>query len=104
GGFDLVLSNPPYIAQTEWPRLDPQVRNHDPKLALDGGADGLAAYRRIAPDAGRLLAPGAHIIVELGAGMADPVAAPFAPEGLAIRSTRSDLNVVPRALIVQRPG
>src|SRR5262249_34034525 len=47
GGFDLVLSNPPYIAQTEWPRLDPEVRNHDPKLALDGGADGLAAHRRI---------------------------------------------------------
>jgi release factor glutamine methyltransferase len=104
GGFDLVLSNPPYIAQTEWPRLDPEVRNHDPKLALDGGADGLAAHRRIAADARRLLAPGAHIIVELGAGMADPVAALFAAEGLVIRSTRPDLNVVARALIVQRPA
>jgi len=104
GGFDLVLSNPPYIAQTEWPQLDPEVRNHDPKLALDGGTDGLAAYRRIAADARRLLAPGAHIIVELGAGMADRVAALFAAEGLAIRSTRPDLNAVPRALIVQRPA
>jgi release factor glutamine methyltransferase len=104
GGFDLVLSNPPYIAEPEWPRLDPEVRNHDPKLALDGGFDGLAAYRRIAADACRLLAREAHIIVELGAGTADPVAAVFAGEGLAIGAARPDLNGVPRALIVRRPS
>jgi release factor glutamine methyltransferase len=103
GDFDLVVSNPPYIAQGEWPRLAPEVRNHDPRLALDGGPDGLAAYRRIAADARQLLAPRAHIIVELGAGMADPVAAIFAAEGLAIRAARPDLNAVQRALIIQRP-
>ncbi len=103
GGFDLVVSNPPYVAEREWPRLDPEVRKFDPKLALDGGADGLAAYRRIAVDARRLIAPGAHIIVELGAGMVDPVAAIFAAAGLVIRATRPDLNGVPRALIVRRP-
>jgi release factor glutamine methyltransferase len=102
GGFDLVVSNPPYVAQQELLRLDPEVRNHDPKLALDGGVDGLAAYRRIATDARRLTARGAHIIVELGAEMADPVAAVFAAAGLAIRAARPDLSGVPRALILQR--
>jgi release factor glutamine methyltransferase len=103
GGFDLVVSNPPYVAQREWRRLAPEVRNHDPKLALDGGPDGLAAYRRIAADAQRLLAPGAHIILELGTGTADPVAAIFAAQGLAIRAARPDFSAVPRALIIQRP-
>jgi release factor glutamine methyltransferase len=102
GGFDLVVSNPPYVAEREWPRLAPEVRNYDPKLALDGGVDGLVAYRRIAADARRLMAPGAHIIVELGAGMADSVAAVFAAAGLAIRAARADLNGVPRALILGR--
>jgi len=102
GGFDLVVSNPPYVAEREWPRLAPEVRNYDPKLALDGGVDGLAAYRRIAADAPRLMAPEAHLIVELGAGMADPVAAVFAAAGLAIRAARADLNGVPRALILRR--
>jgi release factor glutamine methyltransferase len=103
GGFDLVVSNPPYVAEPDWPRLDPEVRDHDPKPALDGGADGLAAYRRIAADARRLVAPGAHIIVEFGAGMVDPVAAAFAAAGLVIRAARPDLSGVPRALIARRP-
>ena len=103
-GFDLVVSNPPYVAEREWPQLAPEVRNYDPKLALDGGVDGLAGYRRIAADARRLTARGAHIIVELGAGMADPVAAVFAAAGLVIRAARPDLNGVPRALILRRPS
>jgi release factor glutamine methyltransferase len=103
GGFDLVVSNPPYVAEREWPRLAPEVRNYDPKLALDGGIDGLAGYRRIAADARRLTARGGHVIVELGAGMADPVAAVFAAAGLVIRAARPDLNGVPRALILRQP-
>jgi release factor glutamine methyltransferase len=103
GGFDLVVSNPPYVTECEWVRLDPEVRNYDPKLALDGGTDGLGAYRSIAADVGRLLAPGAHLVVELGAGQADPVAEVFTAAGLAIGATRSDLSGVPRALIVRRP-
>lgn len=103
GGFDLVVSNPPYVAEREWTRLDPEARNWDPKLALDGGIDGLEAYRRIAADARRLLAPGAHIVIELGAGLADPAAKVFAAAGLVIRATRPDLNGVPRALVARRP-
>jgi release factor glutamine methyltransferase len=103
GGFDLVVSNPPYVAEREWTRLDPEVRNWDPKLALDGGSDGLGAYRRIAADARRLLAPGAHIVIELGAGLADPAAKVFAAAGLVIGPTRPDLRGVPRALVARRP-
>ena len=103
GGLDLVVSNPPYVPQPEWDGLDPEARDHDPKLALDGGPDGLDAYRRIAADACRLLAPRAHIVLELDAGTADAVAAVFLAAGLAIGGTHPDLNGVPRALIVRRP-
>ena len=94
------MSNPPYVADREWARLDPEVRNDDPKLALSGGEDGLAAYRRIAADVRRLTAPGARIIVELGAGMADAVGAIFRAAGLVIRGTHPDLNGMARALIL----
>ena len=99
-GFDLIVSNPPYVADREWARLDPEVRNHDPKLALHGGEDGLAAYRRIAADVRRLAVPGAHILVELGVGRADAVAAIFRAAGLVIRGTHPDLNGMARALIL----
>ncbi len=103
GGFDLVLSNPPYIAAADWPRLAPEVRDHDPRLALDGGADGFAAYRRIAGDAHRLLAPGAFMILELGAGTSSAVAKLFGDRGLAVCGLRPDRNGILRALIVRRP-
>ena len=70
GRFDLIVSNPPYIPTVDLPRLPREVRNFDPWLALDGGIDGLAAYRRILPESRRLLAPGGWLLVELGAGQA----------------------------------
>jgi len=98
GPFDLIVSNPPYIAHGEIPRLDPEVRCFDPFLALDGGADGLAAYRSIAADAGRLLAPGGILVVELGQGQAAPVAALFRAAGLRAAAPRRDLGGIERAL------
>lgn len=68
GRFDVVVSNPPYIASGEIARLEPEVRNHDPRLALDGGEDGLAAFRALIPALPALLAPGGLIALELGAG------------------------------------
>jgi release factor glutamine methyltransferase len=68
GRFDLVLSNPPYIAEAILPGLAPEVRNFDPKTALVGGPDGLLAYREIAAGAGPFLAPQGHVIVEIGEG------------------------------------
>jgi release factor glutamine methyltransferase len=102
GGFNLVVSNPPYVVTADLPGLQPEVRDYDPRLALDGGVDGLQAYRAIAADARRLLAPGGHIVVELGAGQAAGVAALFANSGLTIyERVRCDLAGHPRALSAQ---
>jgi release factor glutamine methyltransferase len=102
-GFDLVVSNPPYVASGAIAALAPEVRDHDPRRALDGGPDGLACYRMIAADAARLLAPQGHLIVELGAGSAADVAALFAHAGLTAVSARRDLAGVARALHIRHP-
>ncbi|MBL8568147.1 MAG: peptide chain release factor N(5)-glutamine methyltransferase [Phreatobacter sp.] len=100
GPFDLIVSNPPYIPSADCERLDPEVRDHDPRLALDGGAKGLDAYRAILGDARRLLAPGGVVALELGIGQAHPVAAIARDAGLTIRALRSDLAGIPRALVL----
>jgi release factor glutamine methyltransferase len=81
GRFDLIISNPPYIPSGDIPRLEPEVRDHDPVLALDGGTDGLDAYRAIAARAGPLLAPGGLVALEIGVGQHDAVAELFAAHG-----------------------
>jgi release factor glutamine methyltransferase len=68
GRFDMIVSNPPYVAQAEFVSLSQEVGNHDPLLALDGGEDGLAAYREIIPGLHNLLAPGGVVALEVGAG------------------------------------
>jgi release factor glutamine methyltransferase len=98
GPFDLVVSNPPYIASAEIATLSPEVREHDPHRALDGGTDGLAAYRAIAADAPRLLSPTGHLVVEIGAGQEAAVSGLFAAAGLATAATRPDLSLIMRAL------
>jgi release factor glutamine methyltransferase len=98
GLFDLIVSNPPYIAHGDIAALEPEVRDFDPALALDGGADGLDAYRAIAGEARRLLAPGSVLIVELGAGQETAVRALFGEAGLTTSAARPDLAGIPRAL------
>ncbi len=71
--FDVVVSNPPYIASAEIETLDPEVRHHEPRLALDGGPDGLDAYRRLAPEVLRVLKPGGLFALEIGHTQADRV-------------------------------
>jgi release factor glutamine methyltransferase len=105
GGFDLVVSNPPYIRSGDIPALAPEVRDHDPRAALDGGADGLAAYRAIATDAARLLAPNGHLVVELGAGAAAVISQAFGASGLRFAGPpRRDLAGIERALRLVRAG
>jgi release factor glutamine methyltransferase len=100
GGFDLVVSNPPYISTADIAGLAPDVRDYDPLLALDGGTDGLQAYRAIAADARRLAAPGGVLILEIGAGQAEGVTALLAQAGMAaIGPPRADLAGIPRAII-----
>lgn len=79
--FDLVVSNPPYIPSDEIDRLEPEVRDHDPRLALDGGPDGLRAYRDLAPEVRRILRPGGVFAVEIGWDQGAAVRALFEAEG-----------------------
>jgi release factor glutamine methyltransferase len=98
GPFDLIVSNPPYIAHDEIVTLAPEVRDYDPQVALDGGRDGLDAYRAIAGDAKRILAPGGRLFVELGVGQDQHVRALFAEAGLSPGTPRKDLAGISRVL------
>jgi release factor glutamine methyltransferase len=99
GPFDLIVANPPYIATGDIAGLAPEVRDFEPRRALDGGVDGLQFYRQIAAAAPALLASNGAIVVEIGAGQAESVAALFAAAGLALAPARPDLNGAPRALL-----
>ena len=98
GPFDLIVSNPPYIARNDIASLEPEVRDYDPALALDGGLDGLDCYRAIAAEARRLLTPGGRLVVELGMGQEETVRGLFSEAGLTVGETRPDLAGIPRAL------
>jgi len=98
GTFDLVVSNPPYIARGEIASLAPEVREYDPLVALDGGDDGLAVYRAIAAQARQFLATGGRLFVEIGAGQEPAVRAILANSGLTVGVARKDLAGIPRVL------
>ena len=100
--IDLIVSNPPYIAHHEIATLEPEVRAFDPRSALDGGPDGLDAYRALAQDASRLLARDGALVVELGYGQATAVASIFTATGLAPSAPKPDLSGIPRALVAHR--
>jgi release factor glutamine methyltransferase len=102
GRFDAVVANPPYIETAEIPCLPPEVRDFDPVLALDGGLDGLGAYRRIARDLPRLIAPGGLFACEIGAGQDAAVAQILATHGMAVEGIVPDLAEIPRC-VVARP-
>ena len=102
GGFDLVAVNPPYVASGDIAALPAEVR-HDPRLALDGGPDGLVCYRTIAADARRLVAPNGHLVLELGIGQEAAVTALLHEAGLASPPARHDLSGIPRALTARLP-
>ena len=100
--FDLVVANPPYVTSGEIAALSREVREHDPVQALDGGVDGLAAYRAIVPELARLLVPGGVAILELGAGQEGEVAALARSAHLLVNEpARCDLSGRPRALVVR---
>ncbi|CAM5492794.1 Release factor glutamine methyltransferase OS=Afipia felis OX=1035 GN=prmC PE=3 SV=1 [Afipia felis] len=104
GPFDLIVSNPPYIPSRDIDDLAIEVRAHDPRLALDGGADGLAAYRAIIPAAFERLAPGGVVVVEVGQGQDIDVARLMAEAGFDTSApAKADLNGVPRASMGRKP-
>jgi release factor glutamine methyltransferase len=98
GPFDLIVANPPYIPSGDIAGLAREVRDHDPRLALDGGADGLDAYRALAPEIARLLAPTGRFFLEVGAGQAQAVAGLAAAAGLVDLATHRDLAGIERVV------
>ena len=97
--FDLIVSNPPYIRSAEIAGLDAEVRDHDPRAALDGGADGLEAYRALIPQAGLLLAPFGVLVVEAGHDQSTDIEGLMAAAGLTLeRPARADLAGILRAV------
>jgi release factor glutamine methyltransferase len=101
GRFNLILSNPPYISGSDIAGLMPEVAWFEPALALDGGADGLDAYRALTRALPGLLAEDGVAILELGMGQAESVSALAAAQGLASVALQADLGGIPRALVLR---
>ena len=102
GGSDLVVANPPYIATDEIAALAPEVRDFDPRRALDGGRTALAPIAPSLPMRDALLAPGAHLVMEIGAGQADAVSALAAAAGLGSIAVAPDLAGIGRVVSARR--
>lgn len=96
--FDLVVSNPPYIPTAVIETLEPEVRDHEPRLALDGGTDGLDAYRQLAPEILRVLKPGGMFAVEIGYDQSNDVEALFNAAGAQQVRTVKDLSTHDRVV------
>jgi len=101
GPFDIVVSNPPYVSRGETSRLQIEVREHEPHVALFGEEDGLAAYRKLIPSAERVLRPGGHLIMEVGAGLERRVLDLFGAHW-EIFPTRKDLQGIPRTISARK--
>ena len=100
--FDLIVSNPPYIPSAEINLLQPEVRDFDPRAALDGGPDGLDYYRLLAKRAAKFLKPQGKIMLELGEGQAEPVRALFEEQMWIVEAVKPDYTQRPRILIARR--
>jgi release factor glutamine methyltransferase len=99
GTFDLIVSNPPYISSADIAGLAIEVREHDPVLALDGGADGLCAYRALIPQSAALLVPGGALVVEAGQGQSGAIETLMTASGLTVDGRpKNDLAGIFRAI------
>lgn len=99
--FDLIVSNPPYIASAEIATLEPEVKDFDPRAALDGGADGLDFYRRLAQESKAFLKPGGKIMVEFGDGQANDITKIFEAEKWVVEAVQADYSQRARILIAK---
>lgn len=101
GSVHLVVSNPPYVHPSDLPALAPEVREHEPRLALVPDPDAAGFYRRLVAAARRLLRPGGTLVLEIGAGMADEVTAITESEGFRVERSVPDLQGIPRVLVAR---
>ena len=99
--FDLIISNPPYIPSAEIATLQPEVRDFDPKVALDGGVDGLDFYRLIASRAGAFLKPVGKVMVEFGDGQAEAIRNIFEAEKWIVEAVKEDYSQRARILVAR---
>jgi release factor glutamine methyltransferase len=99
--FDAIVSNPPYVDPAGRASLPPEVRDHEPALALFPPGDAVSVYVRLAAQARPLLRPGGFLIVEVGAGQADVVAAILCDAGFTIEDVLPDLQRIPRTLVAR---
>jgi release factor glutamine methyltransferase len=104
GRMHCVVSNPPYGSESEWPLLQPEVRDHDPREAFVAGPTGLEAYQALARPVYALLRPSAHLVLELGFGQAADVSAIVTGAGFEVREIRPDFNGIERVLLAQKGG
>lgn len=102
GRFDLIVSNPPYIPETELPSLAPEVREWEPRAALTAGATGLEAYERIATELPRLLAPGGRALLEFGAGQERALPGIFRERGFKDLAFARDMDGRDRILVIEQ--
>lgn len=102
GGFDLIVANPPYVPEAEARRLAPEIVGYEPRDAVFAGADGLAAYRSLAPDLARLLAPAGFAVVEHGAGQGMKAAEILEKSGLRPVASRRDLAGRARCILARK--
>jgi release factor glutamine methyltransferase len=100
--FDLIVANPPYIPTAEIPTLQPEVRDFDPRRALDGGPDGLDFFRRLAGEAAAALQPEGKMMLEFGDGQGEPLRAIFQQQNWVVESIVADYTQRPRILIARR--
>lgn len=99
GPFDLIVSNPPYVRSADIADLAPEVRDHDPRSALDGGADGLGAYRALIPQAAQLLTNRGSLVVEAGQGQSSDIEGLMTAAGLTLDGpAKLDLAGIRRAV------
>ena len=100
--FDLVASNPPYVDPAQAPGLAPEVRDHEPALALFPPGEPYSVYRRLIPSAMRRLRPGGFLLLEVGQGMSDEVVALCRQNGLVVVTVAKDLAGIPRTVVARR--
>jgi release factor glutamine methyltransferase len=103
GRFGIVMSNPPYIATGDIAGLEPEVAHYEPRGALDGGRDGLDAYRALLPLVSQVLAPGGVILFEMGAGQDEAIVSLARAQGFETAGLRADITGVPRVAILRHP-
>jgi release factor glutamine methyltransferase len=100
GSFDLIVSNPPYIPESDAPTLQREVRDHEPAIALYGGADGLDVYRRLIPEAARLLKPSGWLVLEIGHQLGEAIQSML--QNWHHVEVVADLAGLPRVIVAQR--